>query len=1142
MANSPSLLSFNLFPPAERIFQDVYKAIPTRQGIYFQARERIFLLTPNGTGWTSKSWAPQTAFGQFFLVGDQFFTNQTSLGFFRLRDNRWEQIPIPGWQNSANFAVNLALPLNNPDGANPGGSILIGLRNGTLYSLSGSTLKPFSTDAQSILNQHRISTGNVVPGLGFAIGTRSEGLVLIDAAGKLLYRFNRLSGLPTDGVLNSLVDATGSLWLALQNGIARIELNSPFTEFTNINGISAATNDILRVKGTVYAGSVNGLLELNSKTGQFRQIEGKTISSAWGLLERNGRLLFTAGREGTFELYQGKLRLISAPTLQTAFYGIAPSRRFPDRIWLLTDAGLGCLRELAPGQYQDEGILAKFNSIRTLWESPAGEVWAGSESMGVARVTFPGNTPASAKLDSYGKAQGLTSDGGADVIELDGHFLAITTNGASEFNAATNRFVPSRFKDLAIGAETGSARVAQDQQGNTWVYLGLRPFQLLRKPDGSVAVDDRKLRRIPEGAVSIIAADADGILWLGGADRIYRYDPRHNSTKATPVPPILRLVRSGDNERRLPLSIAPNGSSPQVPFADNSLRFEYALPSFENSETNEFSTQLAGFDSAFSHWSQDTRRDYTNLPPGSYRFLIKARNYRQEESPTIAEYRFEVLPPWYRTSIAYLAYALLLGATGYVVYRVTRARLLARERSASQARLVQAELERTRNIELLSEIGKDITSSLEIDTIFGKLYQSVNQLMDATIFGVGIYHPAEHAILYRLAFEEGKRYPPYRRDTTNKNQFPVWCLDHRQPVFINDVSTEYSRYIQSFDDKPTTLEDGTTTRLPSSLIYLPLIVKDTPRGILTVQSFSKNAYTNYHLNLLENLAAYTAIALDNADAYEGLKSAQDQLVVQEKLASLGALTAGIAHEIKNPLNFVNNFADLSVELMEELRQELTPHQASFSEKDWDNIQALLDDLTSNARKINEHGKRADGIVRSMLLHSRGQSSEAQLTDINAMLEEYVNLAYHGMRAQDSSFNVTIERHLHPDTGSVFAIAQDLGRVFLNIINNACYAANEKAKLLIPGYQPTLTISSHPSGSYVEVRIRDNGTGIPDSVREKIFNPFFTTKPTGQGTGLGLSISHDIVVRQHAGQLEVLTEPGEFTEFLIRIPRQRSTPA
>lgn len=263
---------------------------------------------------------------------------------------------------------------------------------------------------------------------------------------------------------------------------------------------------------------------------------------------------------------------------------------------------------------------------------------------------------------------------------------------------------------------------------------------------------------------------------------------------------------------------------------------------------------------------------------------------------------------------------------------------------------------------------------------------------------------------------------------------------------------------------------------------------------------------------------------------------QQQLVVQEKLASLGALTAGIAHEIKNPLNFVNNFAELSSELVQELRDQIKKEQDKITPETTEEIEYILQDLEKNLEKINQHGKRADGIVRGMLQHSRGESAQREEIDINALVDEYVNLSYHGLRAQNSEFNVTIEKEYDPALTTLKVVPQDLSRVFLNIINNACYAAYEKKKTLGDGFSPKLHVSTRDIGKQIEIRIRDNGNGIPRAIRDKIFNPFFTTKPTGQGTGLGLSISYDIVVQEHKGELKVETEEGSFTEFIISLPK------
>jgi len=267
-----------------------------------------------------------------------------------------------------------------------------------------------------------------------------------------------------------------------------------------------------------------------------------------------------------------------------------------------------------------------------------------------------------------------------------------------------------------------------------------------------------------------------------------------------------------------------------------------------------------------------------------------------------------------------------------------------------------------------------------------------------------------------------------------------------------------------------------------------------------------------------------------------LRTTQDQLVMHEKLASLGTLTAGIAHEIKNPLNFVTNFAQVAVDLVSDLREQLETDKERPDRAKPEEIAELLDSLQECAEKIDEHGKRADGIVRGMLMHSRGRTGERQECDLNALVAQSVNLAYHSLRGLDPTFNVTLETAYDPALGPVTVIPQDLSRVFLNIIHNACFAAFEARTSRPPNFAPTVRVQTRDLGHRVEVRIRDNGQGIPESIRAKIFNPFFTTKPTGVGTGLGLSISYDIVVQGHQGEIRVESAEGEFAEFIVILPK------
>jgi PAS domain S-box-containing protein len=274
-------------------------------------------------------------------------------------------------------------------------------------------------------------------------------------------------------------------------------------------------------------------------------------------------------------------------------------------------------------------------------------------------------------------------------------------------------------------------------------------------------------------------------------------------------------------------------------------------------------------------------------------------------------------------------------------------------------------------------------------------------------------------------------------------------------------------------------------------------------------------------------------------AYRELKTAQANLVQAEKMASLGQLTAGIAHEIKNPLNFVNNFAALSVDLLAELKETAEPGFAALTEKQRAEVEDLSAMLTSNLEKITEHGRRADGIVKAMLEHSRGSSGERRMVDLNALIDEALNLAYHGARAQDQSFNVALERDFGDSIDPIEVNPQDMTRVFLNIFSNGFYAATRRARDgADAGFQPTLKVTTRDAGEVLEIRVQDNGTGIPADIRDKLFQPFFTTKPTGEGTGLGLSITYDIVTQQHGGSIAVDSKVGEYSEFTIRLPRNQ----
>ena len=355
---------------------------------------------------------------------------------------------------------------------------------------------------------------------------------------------------------------------------------------------------------------------------------------------------------------------------------------------------------------------------------------------------------------------------------------------------------------------------------------------------------------------------------------------------------------------------------------------------------------------------------------------------------------------------------------------------------------------------------------------------------------------------------------------------------------VTSISFMLFIYVRTFN-----IGDLVTALPPYRMVLYLIYALALP---VAISIFIAKEFANIALNLKKKLVENEALALEKQQILSTqnetlekqvesrtaeLKAAQNQLIQKEKLASMGELTAGIAHEIQNPLNFVNNFSELSVDLVKDLKEEI---EKPAQDKEY--IGELFDDLSQNQEKINHHGKRASNIVKGMLEHSRASTGVKELTDINKLADEYLRLSYHGLRAKDKDFNATMETDFQDPLSKIEVIPQDIGRVLLNLINNAFYAVHEKMKQNTEGgYLPTVTVTTQQLDNQIIIKVKDNGIGMPESVKTKVFQPFFTTKPTGQGTGLGLSLAYDIVTKGHGGELKVESKEDKFTEFIIKLP-------
>jgi two-component system, NtrC family, sensor kinase len=439
------------------------------------------------------------------------------------------------------------------------------------------------------------------------------------------------------------------------------------------------------------------------------------------------------------------------------------------------------------------------------------------------------------------------------------------------------------------------------------------------------------------------------------------------------------------------------------------------------------------------------------------------------------------------------------------------------------------------------ELGPVFDKMLENATrICGAEFGSMSLVEDDSVRQAALYN-APVALVAARANKVSRLHPQSSLATAIRN---------RQVVQVADLRTSPT-YREHWPSTVELVELGGAR----TIVVVPMLRESKVIGLIVVYRQEVRAFGDKQMDLLTNFARQAVIAIENArllgelrqrtadlsKSLDDLRTAQDRLIQTEKLASLGQLTAGIAHEIKNPLNFVNNFSALSIELTDELNDLL--RQAVLAEKLRGEVDELTSLLRDNLCKVVQHGRRADSIVKNMLLHSREGSGERRSVDVNAMVGESLNLAYHGARAEKAGFSITLKHDLDPEAGALEMYPQEMTRALLNLISNGFYAATRrKIEAGEEAFEPVLSASTRNLGKTVEIRIRDNGIGIPPEVRDKMFNPFFTTKPTGEGTGLGLSMTHDIVVKQHGGRIDVETEPGVFTEFIITLPRDNRTHA
>jgi len=1116
-------------------FGEIWDVVSNSKGVYFKTDDKIFRF--NG-GKISVIEAVNSF--RFYKIEDDIYSRNYGVGLMKIDGD--SIFIMPGGEYFAETGVFDMLPYNIKHSNNfksESKRILVTTNYRGLYLHDGNKFFPFKTEVDSFLINSQIYNATLTEDGNYAFATQRGGVIIIDTKGKLIKVVNDKNGLPSNVVYDVLNDKHGGLWIATAKGIVYCKYPSSFSIIPDKDLIKDQITSLLRFNDILYATNSFGVLYFDEITSSFKLIEGSN-KPGMHLLNFNGDLI-AATNWGVGKIEKNAFQKF---LIDNSSNILLHSKYYPDRIYVGHRKGLLVLQQQKHNHNFDVyDIGSSEEEIFSIVEDSNNSLWLLSDFGVLIHITDGLNELSSQmnekiKFDRYTNENGLPKNC-RSLYNINGKMFITSNKGVYSFNKETKGFVrDSIFGGIFLESTNNILLIEKNKKGDLWI---------LAEVDGSFEFGKATLdkngqylwqpipgfRRLDLENVQTLYVDYEPktnkeILWFSTDEGLVRYEPNVYNNFQLKYPALIRRVIVNNDSLIY-------GGGPQIkssikevilPFSDNDIHFEFSLTSYDKPEDNLFQYFLEGVDDNWSNWVSDTKRDYTNLSGGEYKFRVRAKNIYGVLSEE-AVYNFKILPPLYLTWWAYVIYAIMLLIVIYFADRFMRGIIIKKERARAKLREAELIKKQAEELEIVDRLVRVINNAADLEQLFKSLLEHtikfIPQAEKAAIFLL------DHKInKFYVAFTSG-----YQVNDLDKISFSPQELQKRYTEKSKEI--EKGIYIIDHTDILFGDEKFSGFNKPKSMLVMAVEWDRQLEAYVVFDSFAdRNAFTLSTARILNKFREHAVSAISKAQSLKTLHEkneeiirTQEQLVTQQKLASLGALTAGIAHEIKNPLNFVNNFSEMSQELIDELKVE-------FKNNNKEEVLEIAETLKQNLKKINQHGKRADSIVKGMLLHSRGTSGEKVLTNINDLLDQYVMLAYHGVRAQNKEFNITIEKDYDSSLEKINVVPQDISRVFLNLVNNACYAANEKKQKSGNEFAPLLSVSTKNLQDKVEIRIRDNGNGIPAEIRDKLFNPFFTTKPTGEGTGLGLSLSYDIVVKQHSGEIKFESEEGEYTEFIIAL--------
>jgi signal transduction histidine kinase/ligand-binding sensor domain-containing protein len=1102
-------------PPNEENFKEVQKILISSQGVIFQTAEKLLIFQNN----YFQSLKTGGFIDQCFKVGEDIFIREWGGGLFKLNNGSLER--IIGSHIFAYDRILAMLPFSKNR------LMLVSRNRGiTIYQPQADSaqrwqMQVFSPELNNFLITHQITCGIRLNARQIALGTAQDGVLVINNQGEIVQHLNQNMGLADSQINDIYLDHRRNLWLALEKGISYIEINSPFSVYNDRNGLYGTIMNSIFHQNKLYVGTSEGIFfrrenfnpnNLTQKA-DFQLI--KNTKGYSGVPYNFKGILLYSHHNGVLAIEDSTALTLmpNEPAL-----GFTDLQKKPNYLLVAKlRGGLALVEKRGKTWVLKADIKGIQQPCNSLLEDSQGNIWFSDYAKGIYKIHFNAAMDSVKKLTLYNQNQGLPAYSRNSIVRIKNRLAFITRLGIYQYNVSKDIFEPDSELNKMLFAQTYTTSLMEDTKKNIWFLqygkIGFVPNQSKK----IVSLDSNVFNKLKINVLThITPIDEENILFATQKG-LFHYNLQVNQSSKNYFATLIRkvsimniagrdsIIFGGAYQNNLEtagLRQAPSQVQ-TLPYQFNNLKFNYAVAWFEEPEFIDYQYFMKGLDTDWSAWGKQTEKSYTNLPEGTYVFMVKARNIYGQES-YLAFYKIIILPPWYRSIWAYSLYflgaiLLVLSLIYWNTWRLRRKNAyLAKEiaKGLTEIRYKNQELELKnetieqsyQNVKLLNEIGQLITAELSVEKIVEAVYFNVNQLMDAPTLGVGIYNPKTQEIEFIGTKEKGETLPAFNLPLQNKNRLAVWCFIHQQALLLNDYPNEYLNYVKEY--QPPIFGEPVT-----SVMYLPLWSGEEVKGVLTVQSFAKNAYTEYHLNILKNLAIYISIALENAQAYQRLAELN-----QEKNHLIGI----VAHDLRNPLHHIFGLAQV-IQLNSD---NLTNKQLDYLHKIIDSVSRLnslinkvLDLKAIEASTINLQLKAVDvlAIVRQVEanLHNEASRKNIRLL-LNHSKEPFVS---------ELDENYTYQ-------------------VFENLVSNALKFSNPNEKVLIKLYRQNGTILT---------TIQDNGPGIKAEEHSKLFGKFqkLSTKPTAgeHSAGLGLSIVKKYVELMQ-GKVWCESEVGKGATFLV----------